>query len=398
MARRKNRPPSVLRRLLWAMLALGGAAGLVFPWLVKGLGGWPGDRFTTFAALCFAFGLLVGWGNFVLFRRLLGRRLEAMARVADALARGRLDQRCGFDSGDALGKVARGIDAAADGLRRMVEAVGTVAGEVAAVVERLQEVAAGAENGAQRQQAEVEQVVAAANELAATAQEVARNAGQAEAATREADAQGNDAKLVTVETMCTIDGLSGSVEEVTRVINDLESEGGNIGRVLEVINGIAEQTNLLALNAAIEAARAGEQGRGFAVVADEVRTLANRTQASTEEISTMIERLQQGTRRAVEVMSGCGDKARAGVEQAEKTAEALAGISGAVSTIHQQVSQIATAAAEQSQVTETISASITSLSEVSGQAADGARQAVAAAAELERLNGELQGLLADFRR
>ena len=398
MARQKKRPASVLHRLLLAVLALGGVAGLVFPWLVKGLGGWSGDHFAAFAALCFAFGLLVGWGNFFLFRRLLGRPLGAMARVADALARGRLDQRCGLDSSDALGAVARGIDAAADSLQRMVEAVGAVAAEVAAVVERLQEVAAGAENGAQRQQAEVEQVVAAVNELAATAQEVARNAEQAEAATREADAQGNDAKLVTVETMCAIDNLAGAVDDVTRVISELEAEGENIGRVLEVINGIAEQTNLLALNAAIEAARAGEQGRGFAVVADEVRTLANRTQASTEEIGTMIERLQQGTRRAVEVMAGGGEQARGGVEQAEKTAEALAGISGAVSTIHQQVSQIAAAASEQSQVTESISASITSISEVSGQAADGVRQTVAAAAELERLNGELQALLAGFGR
>ena len=148
------------------------------------------------------------------------------------------------------------------------------------------------------------QVAAAVNQMSATAQEVARNAEQASASTQEADEQGSNAKVVTVEAMCAIDNLAQNVGDATRVINELEAESANIGQVLEVINGIAEQTNLLALNAAIEAARAGEQGRGFAVVADEVRTLARKTQQSTQEIQEMIEKLQDGARSAEGVLPG----------------------------------------------------------------------------------------------
>ncbi len=174
----------------------------------------------------------------------------------------------------------------------------------------------------------------------------ASQAEAAEASAREADAQGDRAKVVIVEAMSAVDVLADQVASAADMIEQLATQGAEIGTVLEVINGIAEQTNLLALNAAIEAARAGEQGRGFAVVADEVRTLATRTQQSTEEIRTMIDGLQGGTRKAAEAMSRGRDQAREGVELTEQAVEALAELAGSLNEIHGEVDAIAGACRE----------------------------------------------------
>lgn len=244
-----------------------------------------------------------------------------------------------------------------------------------------------------KQQSEIEQVATAMNQMSATVQEVARNAAAASNAAHEADAEVDRSKVVIVETMGTIDNLAADVERATKVIAELERDSTNIGKVLEVINGIAEQTNLLALNAAIEAARAGEQGRGFAVVADEVRTLATRTQASTEEIGAMISRLQTGARAAVKAMAQGHDQAQVGVEQAERAAESLAAIGAAVGTMTDMNAQIASAAEQQSAVAEEINRNLVTichLAEASVAAADDTNQASVTLAELA---GRLKGLI-----
>ncbi len=231
--------------------------------------------------------------------------------------------------------------------------------------------------------------------MTSTVQEVARNAAEASKAAKSADGDAKSGALVASEAIGGIDSLLSGVDAAAQVIRNLEKESENIGSVLDVIRGIAEQTNLLALNAAIEAARAGEQGRGFAVVADEVRTLASRTQQSTQEIHDMIQRLQDGAVNAVKVMEGA--QAQNSSDLVEKAAESLAAIAGAVSNINDMNTMIASAAEEQSAVAAEMQANMNNIREVSDRSAEGAQQTAQASEELARLATEQQALMAQFR-
>jgi methyl-accepting chemotaxis protein len=216
-------------------------------------------------------------------------------------------------------------------------------------------------------------------------------------ATNKADDEAVQGRGVVESTMKSIEGLSAEINSAASVIGELEKESENIGSVLDVIKGIAEQTNLLALNAAIEAARAGEQGRGFAVVADEVRNLASKTQQSTQEIETMIDRLQSGTGSAVQVMMDSQSRAEDSVNQAANAGISLEAITNAVSQIKDMNTHIAVAAEEQSSVAEEINRNIVNINDISIRTADGAGQTSVASAELARLAANLQSLVGQFK-
>ena len=304
---------------------------------------------------------------------------------------------CTLQSPDLVGELAGSVNAMTATLREIIGSLTQTSDQLLASTTQVSEIAEETHRGSAVQQNEVEQIATAATELSATARQVAENAEQAASATSEADAKGTEANVITIDAMCAIDKLATAVKESAQLIHALETESENIGGVLAVISGIAEQTNLLALNAAIEAARAGEQGRGFAVVADEVRTLANRTQQSTEEISAMIERLQSGARQAVNAMEEGSSLAAEGVERTEATVEALAEIAGAISVANTMVNQIATAAREQSTVAEGISQSIVNISDVSAQAGEGIARSRQAVEDLRALAESLHKLLLSFR-
>ncbi|VAW67150.1 Methyl-accepting chemotaxis sensor/transducer protein, partial [hydrothermal vent metagenome] len=246
------------------------------------------------------------------------------------------------------------------------------------------------------QQSQTEQVATAMNEMSATVQDVSKNiAGTAQSA-HDAHAETVEGTQIVEVSISAVKKLADQLEGAADVFQQLEQDSEDINTVLDVIKGIAEQTNLLALNAAIEAARAGEQGRGFAVVADEVRTLAGRTQESTQEINQVIEKLQSGSRSAVEVMKRSRDDAKAVVEQAAKAGESLSLISTAVGLINDMSTQIASAAEQQNATTEEINRNIVNISNIANETATGAQKTVASSQEMAGLGVKLQSLVGQF--
>ncbi|MFG3452742.1 methyl-accepting chemotaxis protein [Stutzerimonas stutzeri] len=298
---------------------------------------------------------------------------------------------------DELGQLQQAMYGMTDSLRTLIGRIGGSVSQIATAAEQLSAVTAQTSSGVQKQREETDQVATAMHQMAATVQEVAHNAEQASLAARQADQQARQGDLVVQEAIGQIGSLSGEVEQSAHAIEELNTESGRIGSVLEVIRAVAEQTNLLALNAAIEAARAGEQGRGFAVVADEVRALARRTHDSTEEIEGLIGNLQRVAQKAVEQMQTSRDLTQRTVDLASEAGIALGRITESVSTIEQMNQQIAASAEEQSAVAENISESVTRVRDIGEQSASGSEQTASASAELARLGVELQGLVARFR-
>ncbi|MCG7931299.1 MAG: methyl-accepting chemotaxis protein [Candidatus Thiodiazotropha lotti] len=296
-----------------------------------------------------------------------------------------------------IGNMAKSFNRMMDEFLTLLQKVNDSTQAVATASSQVKQVTSATAKGVQQQQIESDQVSTAMNEMAATVQEVARNAMQAAETSTEADQEAGSGAAVVAQSVNGVQSLADKIESVAVTIKDLEVESGNIGTVLSVINGIAEQTNLLALNAAIEAARAGEQGRGFAVVADEVRTLAKRSQSATEEIKTIIERLQNKSQQAVSAMDAGRGQVHISVEQSTQGGASLQSISGSVSHIRDMNTQIATASEEQSAVAEEINQSIVRIAQIAQQSAAGAEQMTETSSELAGLTEQLQTDIAQFK-
>ncbi|WP_078119012.1 methyl-accepting chemotaxis protein [Thiosocius teredinicola] len=298
---------------------------------------------------------------------------------------------------DELGQMAEEINSFISQLQATVRGIVNSTSEISGAASEVLQLASENRSSVDQQLREIEQVATAMHEMTVTVQDVSRNATTAFEGATEADKAAEDGKKVVMKTVSAIHDLAGEVENVSVVVGELKDESSNIGSVLNVIQSIAEQTNLLALNAAIEAARAGEQGRGFAVVADEVRTLASRTQESTQEIQSMIESLQSRAARAVEVMALGRDKAGASVEHASSAGESLEHITTAVARINDMNAQIASAAEEQSAVAESINRNTVSIRDHADHATNSGHQTSSAAERMAQLSNALQQQVSHFK-
>nr|WP_313740740.1 methyl-accepting chemotaxis protein [Pseudomonas sp.] len=338
-------------------------------------------------------GIIAAW----IITRQITVPLRETLSAAERVANGDLSQQAQVTRRDELGQLQASMQHMTQGLRQLIGGIGDGVTQIASAAEQLSAVTGQTSAGVNSQKVETDQVATAMNEMAATVQEVARNAEQASEAAMMADQQAREGDRVVGEAVAQIERLAHEVNNSSEAMGELKQESDKIGGVLDVIKSVAQQTNLLALNAAIEAARAGEAGRGFAVVADEVRSLAQRTQQSTEEIEELIATLQQGTQRVAGVMDASRGLTDSSVELTRRAGGALGTITRTVSSIQAMNQQIATAAEEQSAVAEEINRSVMNVRDISDQTAAASEQTASSSVELARLGTHLQGLVARFR-
>ncbi len=316
--------------------------------------------------------------------------------AAETIAQGNLTQPIKVDGTDEAGRLLQAMKTMQDKLRDTLQRISGSATQLASAAEELNAVTDESARGLVQQNNEIEQAATAVNEMTSAVEEVARNATSTSEASRNATASAGDGRDLVLETVGAIERMSGDVKETAELIGNLANESRDIGKVLDVIRGLADQTNLLALNAAIEAARAGEAGRGFAVVADEVRALAHRTQQSTSEIERMIGSIQGGTEQAVTSMRNSTERAESTLSIAKGAGLALDTINIAVEEINERNLVIASAAEEQAQVAREVDRNLVNIRDLSAQSTTGANQTSAASTELSRLAVDLNSMVGRF--
>ncbi|MFQ2124021.1 methyl-accepting chemotaxis protein [Aeromonas jandaei] len=310
---------------------------------------------------------------------------------------GDLTQRLKVQSKDEIGQLASAFNRFVERIQSVVSQVGETSNHLFSAVDKLHHLSEHYDQQMHGHSRETDQVVTAVTEMSSTAQEVAASASNAASATSDAARESDAARGVVSTAINSINRLVGEVHTASGVIEQLAQETGKIGSVVEVIRGIAEQTNLLALNAAIEAARAGEQGRGFAVVADEVRSLAGRTQQSTKEINEMLQRLQGGVKQAVDVMQASEERSQETVQEASHIASSLDSMVMAVSTINDMNIQIATAAEEQHAVSEEINKNLVAIQQIVSELTSAAVESNSTTRDLANTGDKLRKLVSQFR-
>ncbi|WP_144928016.1 MULTISPECIES: methyl-accepting chemotaxis protein [unclassified Pseudomonas] len=344
--------------------------------------------------------LVIATGLTLLFAWLLTnsitRPIGSALNAAEEIAKGNLTRPITVDGNDEAGRLLRAMATMQEKLRDTLQRISGSATQLASAAEELNSVTDESARGLTLQNNEIEQAATAVNEMTSAVEEVARNAVSTSEASKNATSSAGDGRDLVQETVSAIERMSADVQGTATLIGNLADESRDIGKVLDVIRGLADQTNLLALNAAIEAARAGEAGRGFAVVADEVRALAHRTQQSTSEIERMIGSIQSGTEQAVNSMRNSTERAESTLNIARGAGLSLDTINTAIVEINERNLVIASAAEEQAQVAREVDRNLVNIRDLSVQSATGANQTSAASAELSRLAVDLNSMVGRF--
>ncbi len=317
--------------------------------------------------------------------------------LAEGIAKGDLTQKLNIKGGDEISRLMHALNTMADNLRKTIQEISGASIQLSTAAVEMTSITESADRTLQQQNSEVEQAATAVTEMSAAVEEVARNATSTSEAAKQSSASANEGNRKVSETLLAMQDLTHLVENSSAQVQGLAVQAQNISKVVSVIRAIAEQTNLLALNAAIEAARAGEQGRGFAVVADEVRALAHRTQVSTQEIEQMISTIQTDSAITVESMKNSTLKVYSTQKTAEDAGASLLQITTSVLEINDRNHQIAAASEEQSHVAREVDKSLISIRELSIQSGEGARQTLAASNELSTLAINLNHLVGRFK-
>lgn len=354
------------------------------------------NQFIWMVSLLGAFALIVTTSLALLIAKRVNNAVHHLASSATHIAAGDLTQRIPVTGNDEFSDIAKYVNRIVTSFQEVISSNRHSVSALATAAEENAAVAMQTKQNIVEQQSQTQQIAAAIHQFTATVHEVAQSAGLAAEASEEAEQAAMQGRKVVEENIAMIEGLSNDLQKMLAAMQLLAKDSEDIGSVVDVIQSISEQTNLLALNAAIEAARAGEQGRGFAVVADEVRTLASRTQESTKQILQTVQRLQQSSRDSANLIEQGVSGASKAVEKARLAGTALSQITANVDRISTMNTQIATASEEQSAVTEEINKNIITISEISNQTALGAQQSSEATLELARLAESMQQEVARY--
>lgn len=336
--------------------------------------------------------ILLAW----LLTRSIVNPLSRAVRAAEEIAAGDLTRPIEVDGKDEAAQLLLALVTMQRNLRQTIELISGSSTQLASAAEELSAVTEESSRGLQQQNNEIEQAATAVNEMTAAVEEVARNAVSTSEASQQSNQTARQGRDRVVDTVKSIQDMTQQLQATSGLVEGLAAQGRDIGKVLDVIRSIAEQTNLLALNAAIEAARAGEAGRGFAVVADEVRALAHRTAQSTTEIEQMVAGIQTRTGDAVQSMSRNTDSTRTTLSLANSAGDALELITEAIAQINERNLVIASASEEQAQVSREVDRNLVNIRDLAAQTAAGANQTSAASHELSRLAVDLKAMVARF--
>ena len=389
--------PSILRNMLFSFLGVGVLIASVFPFYAHFFVEWKPGMLVWFVAGCLIAGLVIGFINYWVVNLVLIAKLRRISQVAGAIAQRDLTFTCAIESQDTIGELIASFNHMAATLRELIARTSELSGQVKADCNALNDQADRIHERVGRMNASAGEIGGAVGNLDSAISDISTRTHQASDQAREAGRIAQEGVDVAKESLVGMERIHATVNQATAFVEKLGHSSQDVGAIVAVIKEIADQTNLLALNAAIEAARAGEQGRGFAVVADEVRKLAEKTTQATSEISQMIQTIQNETRQATDAISQGMTEASAGVGHARDAGDALTRISQSVADVWTQVSEIAAAAGSQREAVERVRGSVHAIERLNGETLEDAGKGVSLAAELADSAHSLDEAVKSFR-